>query len=150
MAVALALAGGGLALSRTSPPVATKPRPIAPGNLADLIEQLGPRADRLTVLFVTVDPERDTPGVMARYVTHFGERSVGLTGTPEQVAAMASAWRVFCRRVASGNGDYLMDHTASVFLMTAEGNWAGALDPHDTTPGVNLAKLELVLRRPSS
>ena len=191
-AVALALAGGGFALWRTSPPAATKVRPIALGgpftmldhtgrtvterdfagrplavffgfthcpdvcpntlgNLADLIEELGPSADRLAVLFVTVDPERDTPEVMAKYVTHFGERFVGLTGTPEQVAAMAAAWRVFYRRVASANGDYSMDHTASVFLMTPEGHWAGALDPHDTTPGVNLAKLGILLRaRPSS
>ena len=120
------------------------------GNLADPIEQLGPRADRPTVLFVTVDPERDTPEVMAKYVMHFGERLVGLTGTSEQVAAMATAWRVFHRRAGAANGDYSMDHTASVFLMTPEGNRASALDPHDTTPGVNLTKLELVLRKPSS
>jgi len=110
-------------------------------EMADLMAKLGADADRMTVLFVTVDPERDTPEIMRDYAEAFDKRIVGLTGTVEQVAAMAKAWGVYFKKVPTTGGDYTMDHTATVFLLNRKGGLQGTLDLHDRTPGVNIAKL---------
>ena len=114
-------------------------------EMADLMAKLGADADRMTVLFVTVDPERDTPEIMRDYAEAFDKRIVGLTGTVEQVAAMAKAWGVYFKKAQTTGGDYTMDHTATVFLMNRKGGLQGTLDLHDRTPGVNLAKLRKVV-----
>jgi protein SCO1/2 len=115
-------------------------------EMADLMAKLGADADRMTVLFVTVDPERDTIEIMRDYAEAFDKRIVGLTGTTEQVAAMAKAWGVYFKKVPTTDGDYTMDHTAGVFLVTGKGSLKGTLDLHDRTPGVNLAKLRALVR----
>jgi protein SCO1/2 len=70
-------------------------------------------------VFVSVDPERDTPESLKAYVQEesFPEGTIGLTGTPEQVAAVAKAYRAYFRR-AGGGEDYLVDHTTAVYLMS--------------------------------
>lgn len=115
-------------------------------EVADLMAQLGTDADRMTVLFVTVDPERDTPEVMREYAEAFDKRIVALTGSLEQVTAMAKAWGVYFKKVPTSGGDYTVDHTASVFLMDRKGGLRGTLDLHDRTAGVNLAKLRRFVR----
>jgi protein SCO1/2 len=120
---------------------------VCPTTLADMtafMEELGPDADRLHWLFVTVDPERDTPEQLANYLTLFDPRIVGLTGKPAEIADAAKAWRVSYRRVPLDNGGYTMDHSASVFLMDARGRFAGTIDYKESAE-VALAKLRMLL-----
>lgn len=89
------------------------------------LQKLGKRADEVQPLFITIDPERDTPENMAAYVDHFHERLVGLTGTPEQVRAAATAYRVYYKKARRpGEADYSMDHTDIIYLMNAKGELA--------------------------
>ena len=81
-------------------------------------------ARRVVPLLITVDPERDTVEVLAAYATHFHESLVALTGTPEQIAAAAEAYRVYYAKAEVEGGDYLMDHSAFIFLMGPEGRRA--------------------------
>jgi protein SCO1/2 len=101
---------------------------VCPTTLYDLtqdLQALGKDADRLNVAFVTVDPARDTPELMKTYLSSFDPRIVGLTGTEEEVAATAKAYKVYFRKVPTESGDYTMDHTASIFLMDSKGDFYG-------------------------
>ena len=111
------------------------------------LEALGSDADRLAVLFVTVDPERDTPAQLAAYLEAFDPRITGLTGTPAQLAAMAATWRAHYRKVPDERGGYTMDHTALTYLMDVRGRFAGTIDPHESDE-VAAAKLRRLLARP--
>ncbi len=92
--------------------------------MAEAVDALGTEADRVQPLFITVDPERDTPDFLAGYVPHFHPRLIGLTGTPEQIAAVAKAFRVYYAKVESDRQtDYLMDHTSFIYLMGPDGNF---------------------------
>jgi protein SCO1/2 len=99
---------------------------ICPAELqvmASALDQLGDKADKIVPIFITLDPERDTPTVMADYVKNFSPRLVGLTGTPEQVAAAAKAYRIIFTKVEdpdSANG-YSVDHSALAYLMGPDG-----------------------------
>lgn len=107
---------------------------ICPTKLFEISEVLrasGERGRRLRALFITVDPERDTPEVLKSYLGSFDERILGLTGSPEAIQAVTRAYRAYARRVPLEGGDYTMDHTALVYLMDAKGAFVGA---------VNLAK----------
>jgi protein SCO1/2 len=89
------------------------------------LDALGDKADKVVPIFISLDPERDTPQVMGDYVKNFGPRFVGLTGSPESVAAAAKAYRVVYAKVddkASANG-YSVDHSALVYLMSPEGEY---------------------------
>lgn len=103
---------------------------VCPTTLADIsnwMNAIGPQADRLRVFFVTVDPERDTPDVMANYISPFDRRIVGLTGTPDQIAAIAQPLGVYYARVKTDDGNYTMDHTSSIFLIDGEGRFRGTI-----------------------
>ncbi len=115
-------------------------------EMAGFIEALGPDADRIQWVFVSVDAERDTPQALASYLEAFDHRITGLTGTEEQIAAAARAFRVYYRRVPLESGSYTMDHAASVFLLDAEGRFAGTLD-YKERERVALEKLRLLLGR---
>lgn len=123
--------------------------PTTLGEFADYMAALGPDADRMHWLFVTVDPERDTTAHLARYLELFDPRVVGLTGTEAQVAEAARRFRVSYRRVPLEGGGYTMDHTASVFLLNAAGRFAGTIDFHEPD-GIAIEKLRALLRRPGS
>nr|WP_306890406.1 SCO family protein [Ancylobacter amanitiformis] len=97
--------------------------PTALYDLSQLFEALGPDADKVRGLFVTVDPERDTPDVMKSYLGSFDARIRGLSGSPEQVAAIIRAYRVYAKKVPTSDGDYTMDHTAIVYLMGKDGSF---------------------------
>ena len=91
--------------------------------MAQAMELLGPDASKVQTVFITVDPERDTPEVVKAYAANFGSM-VGLTGTPEQAAAAAKAYRVYYRRAQSDSAtDYLMDHSSIIYLMDREGRF---------------------------
>lgn len=99
---------------------------ICPTTLADIgrwMEGLGKDADKLNVVFVTVDPERDTQKQMALYLSSFDPRIRGVTGSPDQIAKMAKGFRVYYRKVPMEGGEYTMDHSSAVYLMDAEGRF---------------------------
>ena len=89
------------------------------------LDQLGPTADQIQPVFITIDPERDTPEAMKAYIANFHPRMVGLTGTPEEIAAVAKAYRVYYARAkgAETAKDYLMDHSTIVYLMGPDGTY---------------------------
>mgnify|MGYP001311036268 CR=1 FL=1 len=89
------------------------------------LESLGSRADNIQPLFITIDPGRDTPEILKQYVANFHPRFVGLTGNPEEIAAVAKAYRVYFAKVDSKSGpnDYLMDHSSIMYLMDKEGKF---------------------------
>jgi len=89
------------------------------------LDQLGPEAERVQPVFVSIDPARDTPEVMKAYVENFGHRLTGLTGTPEEVAAMAKAYRAYYAKSGdtSSPDAYLMDHSSIIYLMGPDGKF---------------------------
>lgn len=89
------------------------------------LDKLGPRADGITPVFITLDPERDTPQVLAEYLKSFHPRLVGLTGTLEETDAAAKAYRVYFRKVAdvAFPGGYTVDHSSFMYLMDASGQY---------------------------
>lgn len=99
----------------------------------ETLERKSPaQAARLTPLFVSLDPERDTPAALRAYMAHFHPRFRALTGSDEQIAAMAEAYNVTYRRVPTEDGqDYLLDHTAYVFLMGPDGRYVTHFTPQE-------------------
>ena len=96
--------------------------PTTLATMADVVKRLGPDADGVQVLFVTVDPERDTQAVLAPYVTAFDPRFVGLYGDAEATAKAAREFRVFFQKVpGSAPGTYTIDHTAASYVLDREG-----------------------------
>lgn len=89
------------------------------------LDQIGPVADRIQPIFISIDPARDTPEVLKSYVGNFGPRLIGLTGTPEQIAAVAKAYRVYYARAGNTASatDYLMDHSSIIYLMGPDGRF---------------------------
>lgn len=105
--------------------------PTALSRVSDLLDQLGPASEAVRPLFVTVDPERDTPQRLSEYVAAFHPSLVGLTGSAAQVADAARVFRVYYRRVPGQSpDDYTMDHTASVFILDRRGRFRGTIDLH--------------------
>lgn len=88
---------------------------------ATVMKKLGPDADKVQVLFVTVDPERDTTAVLAGYVPHFDPRFVGLTGSAAQIEQVKSAYKVVAQKVAVPGGAYTVDHSAGSYLFDKSG-----------------------------
>jgi protein SCO1/2 len=97
--------------------------PTALFEISEILRALGPDAERTRALFITVDPERDTPEKMKEYLSSFDPHLVGLTGDPSAVAAVAKAYRVYYKKVPLDQGGYTMDHTAIVYLMDKQGRF---------------------------
>lgn len=96
--------------------------PTELGTMAAAIDELGEEGERVTPALVTIDPERDTPEALADYVSRFHPRMVGLTGTPEQIAAAARAYRVYYAKVSRPEmTQYLMDHSSFIYLVGPDG-----------------------------
>jgi protein SCO1/2 len=96
--------------------------PTALFEISEILRALGPDADKAGALFVTVDPERDTPEKLKDYISSFHPRLTGVTGKPEDVERMLKAYRVYFRKVPTDSG-YTMDHTALVYLMDKQGRF---------------------------
>jgi len=92
-------------------------------EVSEILRSLGPDANGTRALFITVDPERDTPSVMKDYVSNFDPHVWGLTGDPAAIAAVAKAYRVYYKKVPLDGGGYTMDHTAIVYLMDRNGRF---------------------------
>jgi protein SCO1/2 len=84
---------------------------------------LGPQSEQVQVLFVTVDPERDTQEVLAEYVPSFNPSFIGLHGTPEQMAETAKNFKIFyTKQESEGKSDYTIDHSAGVYVFDKQGH----------------------------
>lgn len=110
-------------------------------NMSRALELLGEEAEAVRPVFITVDPERDTPEVIESYVENFHPRMVGLTGSPEQIEKAAKSYRVYYKKAESGSAsEYLMDHTSIVYLMGREGeflrHFGYGTSPEDMAQGI--------------
>jgi protein SCO1/2 len=92
-------------------------------EISEVLKALGPDADRTRALFVTVDPERDTPAALKDYLSSFDPHITALTGEPEAIASVAKAYRAYYRKVPLKDGDYTMDHLVLVYLMDKNGRF---------------------------
>jgi len=116
---------------------------VCPTTLLDLsrwIKDLGPDSEKLNYVFVSVDPERDTPSLMHLYLSSFDKHIRGFTGTPEQIAKIAKEYRVFYGKVPTDDGGYVVDHSAIIFLMGPDGKLVTAI-PYQENDASALAKL---------
>jgi|SRR5262245_13833718 len=102
-------------------------------EVSEIMRVLGKDADRVGALFITVDPERDTPAALKDYLSSFDPHLSGLTGEPAAVAAVAKAYRVYFKKVPLDQGGYTMDHTAIVYLMDKEGRFVSPFNLKRTT-----------------
>jgi protein SCO1/2 len=105
-------------------------------SVATALDTLGPRADRLQPLLITVDPARDTPAVLAQYTAAFSPRLLGLSGTAEQIAAVEKEYRVYAAIHRTGAGDYTVDHSSVLFLMGPDGRFIARLRADASGPEI--------------
>jgi protein SCO1 len=110
-------------------------------EMSEALKALGPRGDALNVVLITVDPERDTPAVLKRYLHAFDPRIVALTGSDAAVEEAVGAFRAYRKRLPTEGGDYTMDHTAVVYLFDPGGRLVSTLDRHETRE-VQMQKIE--------
>lgn len=115
--------------------------PTSLARMATLRKQLGDDGDKFNIVFVTVDPERDTKPELAQYLTLFDTPIIGASGTATETAQAVKAFHVFYERVPNGENDYTIDHTASIFLMDARGRFVSTI-AHDESQKTALAKLK--------
>lgn len=110
------------------------------------LDKLGPKADRVVPVLITVDPERDTPAQLATYVQSFHPRLVGLTGTPAEIEAVAKAYRVYVRRVGDpkSTAGYTIDHSSIIYVMGPDGAYRTHF-PHSTNVDALAAALGKLL-----
>ncbi len=121
---------------------------ICPGTLlhaSKWLQELGDDADQVKFYFFSVDPERDTPTVLSDYVNAFDSRITGITGDPEKVRDAISAYRVYAKRVDLDDGDYTMDHQASVMLFRPGGDFVGTIS-YNEPEDMALGKLRKLLK----
>lgn len=120
--------------------------PVTVQAIGDTLDQLGPAADQVAGIFVSVDPQRDTPAALKDYVESVSPRIVALTGTAAQVAAAARAYRVYYRIGGDPARDpnYTVDHTALLYLMDREGRFVTHFT-HQTPPEAMAAAIRRVL-----
>jgi len=119
---------------------------ICPATLlamSQALDQLGPEADQIQPIFITIDPERDTQAQMKLYASNFHPRLLALTGSAEQVAVAEKAYRVYAKKVTEpGKADYLMDHSSFIYLMDRDGKLAALI-----SPGADPAAMAAAIRR---
>jgi len=113
--------------------------PTTLAALGQVSDDLGPDQKRFQVVFISIDPGRDTPEVLGQYLSSptFPKGAIGLTGTPAQIAEVARAYHVFYQKVPQGSS-YVMDHTAVVYLMDPGGQFTAPLDV--TAPPAQVAE----------
>jgi protein SCO1/2 len=115
-------------------------------SVAAALDKLGPKADQIQPLFITVDPKRDTPAVVKQYAAAFTPRLIGLTGTPEQIAAAAKEYRVYYaeHRTGPGPDDYSMDHSSVLYLMGPDGRFIAPVRADQDGPEIAAALTKLM------
>ncbi|CAM5432117.1 protein SCO1/2 [Aquamicrobium terrae] len=117
---------------------------VCPTTLFELsgwLKAMGDEGKDIHAYFVSIDPERDTPQVMGTYVGNFSDRITAITGEPDKVYAMAKSFGIYWKKVPTDDGDYTMDHTASVLLLNGKGKFAGTI-AYGENPDTAMAKLK--------
>jgi protein SCO1/2 len=126
---------------------------FCPTTLLDLsrwIKQLGPDADKLNYVFVTIDPERDTPELMHTYLSSFDHHIRGFSGTPAEIAKIAKEYRVYYKKIPQEGDTYVMDHSTITYLMEANGTFDTVI-PYQEDDASAVAKLKkLIAPTPTS
>ena len=113
-------------------------------RMARLRKQLGADGMKFNIVFVSVDPGHDKPADLGNYVALFGTPIMGLTGTEAQLAQIKKGYGVYSAKVPQPGGDYTIDHTAAITLMTAKGAFSGTID-HQESDTVALEKLKRLI-----
>jgi protein SCO1/2 len=113
-------------------------------EMTNWLGKLGSDGDKLKVYFVTVDPERDTQEALASYLSAFDPRITGLTGSREAVDKIIKEYRIYARKVPLDSGGYIMDHTASIYLLDSDAVFTGTIDYQDD-PDIALQKLQRLI-----
>jgi protein SCO1/2 len=125
---------------------------VCPTTLFELdgwLKQVDPDGKSLQAYFVTVDPERDTPQILGQYISNVTDRVTGIAGDPAKIAEVVKGFRVYAKKVpldeSKPDGDYTMDHTASIFLLDAEGRFKGTI-AYGENPDTAVKKLENLMK----
>lgn len=92
-------------------------------EMSEVLRALGTDADKVNAVFISVDPERDTPATMKDYLSSFDPHLEGLSGDPAETAKVITSYRVYAKKVPTKDGDYTMDHTALIYLMDRDGRF---------------------------
>lgn len=103
---------------------------VCPTTLVEMdtwLKKLGDEGSGIRAYFVSIDPERDTPEILDTYIRNVSDRITGITGEPAKVEAMAKSFGIYSRKVPMEDGDYTMDHTASILLLNGSGDFAGTI-----------------------
>ena len=100
---------------------------ICPTTLVDLTRMTKELELEIPIYFVTLDPERDTPQQLADYLPYFGKRITGITGDTNAILALAESWGIYRKKILTSNGDYTIDHTATVFMLSDKGTFQGTI-----------------------
>lgn len=118
--------------------------PTALNDIAIALDQVGEKRDAVRPVFITVDPERDTPAALKEYVTAFDAPILALTGTPEEVAQAAKAYRVYYAKHPEAGGDYSMDHSSVIYVMDPQGRFTASFT-HESAPEQIAERLKKLL-----
>ena len=118
--------------------------PMTLANLANARRKLGKQGEQVQVLFVTVDPKRDTPDLLGRYVTAFDPTFVGLVGSPADVQRTEKDFKLYVEERPTGNGDYSVDHSAQIFAYDRKGRLRLVM-PQTATPDAIASDLRVLL-----
>ncbi len=125
---------------------------VCPTTLFELdgwLKKVDPDGTKMKAYFVSVDPERDTPEVLGEYISNVSTRITGISGDPAKVTEMVKGFRIYAKKVPidenDPNGDYTMDHTASVFLLNRGGRFKGTI-AYGEDPDVAVKKLENLIK----
>lgn len=92
-------------------------------EISEVLRAMGKDADKVNAVFISVDPERDTPATMKDYLSGFDPHLEGLSGDPAETAKVITSYRVYAKKVPTKDGDYTMDHTALIYLMDRDGRF---------------------------
>jgi protein SCO1/2 len=118
--------------------------PTALNNIALALQRLGAKRDEVRPVFITIDPQRDTPQVMKDYVTAFDAPILALTGSAAKVAEAANNYRVYYAKHPEASGDYSMDHTSIIYVMDPQGRFTASFSGEDP-PEQMVARLKKLL-----
>jgi len=118
--------------------------PTALNDIAVALDELGPKRAEVRPVFITVDPERDTPAVLKSYVTAFDAPILALTGTAEEVAQAAKGYRVYYAKHPEAGGDYSMDHSSVIYVMDPQGRFTASFT-HESSPEEIAERLKKLL-----
>jgi protein SCO1/2 len=107
--------------------------PTALNDLSLALDQMGAKKSEIGIVFISVDPDRDTPAVLKSYAESFGGPIVALTGTPAEVAQAAQDYKVYYAKHPAADGGYDMDHSALIYVMDPQGRFTATFTPDDTS-----------------